>query len=74
MANLEDGNFNKFLVVNRKFLQYLSVSDQLSLSKMVEKLNKRLPKLKRHEYIVINMDEPYADEVIEIMKRNGHWG
>lgn len=26
------------------------------------------------EYIVINMDEPYAPEVIEIMKRYGHWG
>jgi hypothetical protein len=26
-----------------------------------------------NEYLVINRDEPYADEVIEIMKRNGHW-
>ena len=26
------------------------------------------------EYIVINMNEPYAPEVIEIMKRYGHWG
>lgn len=26
------------------------------------------------EYIVINTDEPYTQEVIEIMKRNGHWG
>lgn len=26
------------------------------------------------EYIVINTDEPYAPEVIEIMKRYGHWG
>lgn len=25
-------------------------------------------------YLVINTDEPYADEVIEIMKRHGHWG
>lgn len=26
------------------------------------------------KYIVINMDEPYVEEVIEILKRNGHWG
>jgi hypothetical protein len=26
------------------------------------------------EYLVINTDEPYAGEIIEIMKRNGHWG
>lgn len=27
-----------------------------------------------NEYLVINLDEPYASEVIEIMKRHGHWG
>jgi hypothetical protein len=27
-----------------------------------------------NKYLVINVDEPYADEVIEILKRNGHWG
>lgn len=26
------------------------------------------------EYLVISTDEPYAGEIIEIMKRNGHWG
>lgn len=25
-------------------------------------------------HLIINIDEPYADEVIEILKRNGHWG
>lgn len=27
-----------------------------------------------NEYLVVNLDEPYASEIIEIMKRNGHWG
>lgn len=27
-----------------------------------------------NNYIVINIDEPYIDEIIEVMKRNGHWG
>lgn len=26
-----------------------------------------------NNYIVINVDEPYADEVLEILKRHGHW-
>lgn len=26
-----------------------------------------------NSYIVINLDEPYIDEIIEVMKRNGHW-
>ncbi|GLY11373.1 hypothetical protein [Pseudobacillus badius] len=29
---------------------------------------------KENTYIVVNTDESYADEVIEIMKRYGHWG
>jgi hypothetical protein len=27
-----------------------------------------------NNYIVINVDEPYVDEIIEVMKRHGHWG
>lgn len=27
-----------------------------------------------NNYVVINLDEPYIYEIIEIMKRNGHWG
>jgi len=27
-----------------------------------------------NNYVVINLDEPYIDEIVEIMKRHGHWG
>lgn len=27
-----------------------------------------------NNYVVINLDEPYIDKIIEIMKHNGHWG
>lgn len=26
-----------------------------------------------HKYIVVNRDEPYAQDVIDILKANGHW-
>ena len=26
-----------------------------------------------NNYIVINTDEPYIDEIIAVMKRHGHW-
>ncbi|MNM68469.1 hypothetical protein D3C81_800300 [compost metagenome] len=26
-----------------------------------------------NQYAIVNLDEPYAGEVVEIMKRNGHW-
>ena len=25
------------------------------------------------QYIVINTDEPYIDEIINVMKKHGHW-
>jgi hypothetical protein len=28
----------------------------------------------KNTYIVINTDEPYTDQIIDIMKTNGHWG
>ena len=27
-----------------------------------------------NNYVVINLDEPYINEIVEIMKRYGHWG
>ncbi|MDY7043732.1 hypothetical protein RVS70_05885 [Virgibacillus sp. M23] len=27
-----------------------------------------------NSYVVINLDEPYINEVIEILKNHGHWG
>jgi len=29
---------------------------------------------KNNSYIVVNTDEPYAHEIVNILKKNGHWG
>lgn len=43
--------------------------------KLEEKARKQeVEKKEPHTYLVINRDEHYADEVIEILKRHGHWG
>ena len=34
-----------------------------------EKLGK-----KENTYLVINTDEDYAEEIADILKKNGHWG
>lgn len=75
MANLEGINM-KFTVIKNE--------DVIALPKgtiWMEKLNNiaDLVNVHRHPkpvntYLVINTDEPYADEIIEIMKRHGHWG
>ena len=44
------------------------------------RLSQEISRMRRHygksdnEYLVINTDEPYVDEIIAILKRNGHWG
>lgn len=40
----------------------------------IEILRERAGKDVAPEYLVINTDEPYAPEIIEILKRNDHWG
>ena len=77
MANLEGGRFNKFTVIkNDDLYKYIKVSDLFVLKRIMEKIQHFRKKAGKKDniYIVINTDEPYADEVIEIMKKNGHWG
>lgn len=78
MANLEGGNFNKFTVLKNEDIQkYCSTYEVEMLEQICSSIqsgritDNRKP---NNIYLVINTDEPYADEVIEILKRNGHWG
>lgn len=71
---------NKFIVVKREDAKkYLDVSQKYALVGMFEDIDKgrkedgKLP-ASNNSYVVVNIDEPYANEVIEIMKRHGHWG
>lgn len=79
MANTE-GMIMKYTVIKNKDIEdyltdderntfYNLVEDTIGYTKDVLEARK-----KQNKYLVINTDEPYADEVIEIMKRNGHWG
>lgn len=77
MANLDGMNL-KFVVFKKediyKYLDgdeyedFLGLQDRIYLGLLRDKKNTN------KTYLVINTDEPYADEVIEIMKRHGHWG
>lgn len=78
MANLE-GMEHKFTVIKNEDLDkylhpemksaFLEIAEKVEMNKYVDQNFK-----KPHTYLVINTDEPYADEVIEIMKKHGHWG
>ncbi|MBP1917207.1 hypothetical protein J2Z23_004192 [Lederbergia galactosidilyticus] len=75
MANLE-GIQKKFTVVKDNDIWDADALARTQLECALESINKQRKKKgkKENTYLVINTDEPYADEVIEIMKRNGHWG
>ena len=40
----------------------------------IEKGRMKDGKTSGNDYVVINQDEPYINEIIEVMKRHGHWG
>lgn len=50
------------------------IEEFTKLCHRVTKYREQKGKNPNNEYIVVNIDEPYAPEIIEIMKRNGHWG
>lgn len=70
MSKLKElGGNNKFIVLNReKVDKSCDEQDKKDLQRISDKINSN------NEYLVVNLDEPYAEEVIEILKRHGHWG
>jgi hypothetical protein len=68
----------KFLVVKQEdILHHLNNFEQKELARLMNKIQmgrKLSGKENDNFYLVVNTDEPYADQIIEIMKANGHYG
>lgn len=76
MANTE-GMKIKFTVIKNEDLNKLSDGIKFNVAEAEALIGaNRLAEGKEISpaYLVINTDEPYADEIIDILKRNGHWG
>lgn len=68
---------NKFTVFkNEDIEKYLSPSSKYRLG-MIEQaiqIGRRSDdKANDNRYAIINLDEPYANQVTDIMRANGHW-
>jgi hypothetical protein len=76
MANIE-GMKMKYVVAKiddvNKYCSPLG-RNRLVASMMEIRSGRTAENKKENNYLVINTDESYAEEVIEIMKRHGHWG
>jgi hypothetical protein len=57
-----------------KYVPQFMVKTLEDISKHIEDGRIKDGKSPNNTYIVINVDEPYAQEVIDILKRHGHWG
>ncbi|WP_229716811.1 hypothetical protein [Paenibacillus aceti] len=68
----------KFTVIkNEDVDKYLDDRDRSELSRILWKIEQgryEEGKDAANTYLVVNTDEPYAPEVIAIMKDHGHWG
>jgi hypothetical protein len=77
MSKLKCGAEKKFTVIkNDDIRQYLSEEEQKELRILLFVINRAREEIGKgiNEYLVVNTDEPYAQEVINVLKRNGHWG
>lgn len=76
MANTEGMKITHVVLKNAD-IEKMNMEKQANLSEIqLDIARKRKEEGKRGfpKYLVINTDEPYADEVIDILKKNGHWG
>lgn len=68
----------KFTVIkNQDVEKHLDDRDKSELSRILWKIEQgryEEGKEAANTYLVVNIDEPYAPEVIGIMKDHGHWG
>lgn len=75
-----EGKKRWYTVINERDLEkYVDKSTQYSFASVLDDICEQIEagrvvdgKEPYNNYLVINLDEPYIDEVIDIMKRNGH--
>lgn len=75
--NAADEMGNKYIVLKRSDVKELDSLAHQWFRLILKTLH--LNRIKRGDtndnvYLVINRDEKYAPEIIEILKRHGHWG
>lgn len=70
---------NKFLVLKHEDIDKV-LEESSYIGNYLDDLSSGIREIRENEgrntnpkYVVINMDEPYIDKIIDIMRDNGHW-
>lgn len=68
--------FDKFIVIKREYIEDTAAQNQAELLCDYAQARRTIKtgKIDEPKYLVINIDEPYSEEIINILKNNGHWG
>ena len=57
-------------------IKHASEQDRIDLARILKNIRVsryKFNKNTRNNYLVINIDEKYAKDVVEILKQNNHW-
>lgn len=76
-----EGRERRYTIINERDMdKYVNIFDRNHFAIELEHVLGKIEhgreldgKKSFNSYIVINTDEPYVDEIIEVMKRHGHW-
>lgn len=76
-----EGKERQYTIINERDVdKYLSIGEQQDLAIVLDRILGNIEhgrgkegKNPHNSYIAINTDEPYIDEIVEVMKRHGHF-
>ena len=75
--NLSGIDFNKYTVIKQEdMIKHASEQDRIDLARILKNIRISRYKFNKNtgnKYLVINVDVDYADEVVDILKKNNHW-
>jgi len=76
-VNLSGIDFHKYIVIKQDDLyKYTSQEDKINLARIIKTIRDgRIEGNKNtsNKYFVINVDESYAEDIVDILKQNNHW-
>ena len=75
--NLSGIDFNKYTIIKQEdMIKHASEQDRIDLARILKNIRISRYKFNKNtsnKYLVINIDESYAEDVVEILKQNNHW-
>ena len=76
-VNLSGADFNKYIVIKQEdVIKHASEQDRTDLARILKNIRISRYKFNKNtsnKYLVINVDESYAEDVVEILRNNNHW-